>query len=100
MIDPNFDPLTIPLGRTRDDDGCLLSYRDEDGFWYVYTYDVNGRVLTHRDKDGFWYVYTRDVNGRVLTYREKDDFWYVYTYTYDADGKCTIKRTQESPYAA
>ena len=76
MIDPNFDPTTIiPLGHTCDDAGRVLTYRDEIGFWYTYTYDGA---------------------GRILTYREKDNFWYVYIYTYDADGKHTITRTQEA----
>jgi YD repeat-containing protein len=79
MIDPNFDPMAIPLGHTCDDDDRVLSYRDETGLWYVYTYDDA---------------------GRVLSYREKDKFWYVYIYTYDDDGKYTITRTRESPYAA
>ena len=73
MIDPNFDPTTIPLGHTRDDDGRLLSYRDESGFWCVYVRDVNGRVLTYRLSSGF----ARD-------------------YTYDDDGKRTTTYTQEA----
>jgi YD repeat-containing protein len=48
MIDPNFDPTAIPLGHTCDSADRVLSYRDETGFWYVYTYDVNGRILTYR----------------------------------------------------
>lgn len=98
MIDPNFYPSTIPLGHTRDDDGRLLSYRDEAGFWYVYTYDVNGRILTYRDHSGFWYVYTRDVNGYELS--RLDSSGYREDYTYDDDDNCTITRTQEAPYAA
>ena len=73
MIDPNFDPTTIPFGYTYDDDGRLLSYRNESGFWYVYTRDDAGRALTYRDSSGF----ARD-------------------YTYDDDGKRTITYTQEA----
>jgi YD repeat-containing protein len=57
MIDPNFDLMTIPLGYTRDDDGRVLSYRDESGFWFVYTYDDDGRVVTCVNSDGHWYTY-------------------------------------------
>jgi YD repeat-containing protein len=78
MIDPDFDPSTIPFGRTRDHNGRLLSYRGGySGRWYAYTRDDAGRVLTYRDSSGC-----------------RSD------YTYDADGKCTVTRTQEVPYAA
>jgi YD repeat-containing protein len=90
MIDPNFDPTAIPLGRICDDDNRLLSYRDETGLWYVYTYDDDGRVLTYREKDKFWYVYTYDGAGRVLTWITSDGRREDYTYD---DGKCTITRT-------
>jgi YD repeat-containing protein len=98
MIDPNFDLSTIPLGHTRDDDGRLLSYRDESGFWYTYTHDDAGRVLRCINSDGHWYAYTRDDAGRVLT-------WITSTgcredYIYDDDGEYTVTRTQEVPYAA
>ena len=72
MINPNFDPMTIPLGRTLNDDGRLLSYRGYSGRWFAYTYDAAGYVLTYRDSSGC-----------------RAD------YTYD-DGKCTIKSTQEA----
>ncbi len=71
MIDPNFDPSTIPLG---------------------YTYDHNGDVLSYSDEFGFWCKYTRDDAGRGLTYCDSDGNW--YTYTYDHNGKHTITRTQ------
>ncbi len=77
MIDPNFDPSTIPLGYTRDD---------------------AGRVLTCIASTGFCYTYTRDDAGRVVTYRTSDGC--REDYTYDAAGKCTITRTQEVQYAA
>jgi YD repeat-containing protein len=73
MIDPNFDPSTIPLGYTRDVNGRLLSYRDESGFWFVCTRDDAGRVLTYRASDGC-----------------RDD------YTYDHNDNCTITRMQEA----
>jgi hypothetical protein len=71
MIDPNFDPSTIPLGYIRDAAGRVLAYRDDSGFWYVYFRDINGRVLTCINSDGC-----------------RDD------YTYDVAGKCTITRTR------
>jgi YD repeat-containing protein len=95
MIDPNFYPSTIPLGHTCDA-GRLLSYRDDSGFWYVYTYDAAGLVLTYIDSDGHWYAYTRDDTGRAVTWITSDG--YREDYTYDAAGKCTIThtRTQEA----
>jgi YD repeat-containing protein len=94
MIDPNFDSSTIPLDIHRDDNGRMLSYRDESGFWCVYTYDHNGRVVRCINNDGHWYAYTRDDAGRVLT-------WIASTgcredYTYDDDGDYTVTRTQEA----
>ena len=77
MIDPDFDPTTIPFGYTRDAAGRVLAYRDESGFWYVDARDDAGRVLTWINSDG----------------RRED-------YTYDADGKCTATRTQQAPNAA
>jgi YD repeat-containing protein len=76
MIDPNFDPSTIPLG---------------------YTYD-NGRVLSYRDEWGIWCAYTRDAAGRAVTWITSDG--YREDYAYDEDGKRTITRTREVPYAA
>jgi hypothetical protein len=46
MIDPNFDPTTIPLGYTYDDNGDVLSYRHKFGFWCKHTRDDAGRGLT------------------------------------------------------
>lgn len=37
-----------------------------------FTYDVHGNVLTHKDSNGFWEVYTRDENGNVLTYKNSN----------------------------
>jgi YD repeat-containing protein len=96
MIDPNFDPTAIPLGSTRDHNGRLLSYRGKDGFWCVYARDGASRVLSFRDGSGFWCAYTYDAAGRFLTYRDSRGC----REGYDADGKYTITRTRESPYAA
>ena len=97
MIDPNFDLMTIPLGYTRDDDGRVLSYRDESGFWCAYTFDAAGRVVTHRASGGFVYAYTYDAAGRAVTWINgggcRGD------YAYDDGGKCTITYTQQEPVA-
>jgi YD repeat-containing protein len=69
MIDPNFDPSSIPLG---------------------YTFDDAGRVLTFRGKAGFWSFSTRDEAGRLLTYCNSHG--YREDYTYD-DGAATVTRT-------
>ena len=54
----NFDPSTIPLGYTRDDNGRVLTYRDEAGLWFVFTRDAAGRMLTYRNNSGFWRIAT------------------------------------------
>jgi YD repeat-containing protein len=68
MIDPNFDPSAIPLGHTYDDNGDVLSYRDEFGFWYVYRRDDDGRILTYRASSRFAYDYTYDDGKHTITH--------------------------------
>jgi YD repeat-containing protein len=50
-----FDPTTIPLGYTYDENGNQLTYRDSEGFWWEYTYDADGNVLTFRNSEGYWW---------------------------------------------
>jgi YD repeat-containing protein len=75
-----FDPTTIPLGYTRDENGNLLTYRSSTGYWWECTRDENGRELTYRESTGRWRECTRDAAGRELTYRNSTGYWEEYTY--------------------
>ena len=66
-----FDPTTIPLGTTRDENGNVLTYRDSTGHWREHTYDAAGRRLTYRDSTGHWEEYTYDENGWIISYRKE-----------------------------
>jgi YD repeat-containing protein len=66
-----FDPTTIPLGYTYDENGNLLTFRNSTGYWWERTYDAAGRVLTYRDSTGDWSEYTYDENGWIISYRKE-----------------------------
>ena len=65
---------TLPLGDTYDEQGYLLTFRDSEGNWSVYTRDADGRVLTYKDSDGNWHECTYDEQGYLLTFRDSEGY--------------------------
>ena len=57
-----FDPTTIPLGYTRDENGNVLTYRDSKGYWSERTYDENGWIISCRKEHSTSW----DINHRVI----------------------------------
>ena len=66
---------TLPLGRTYDAQGQVLSYKTSYGDWSEYTYDAHGQVLSYKDSDGDWSEFTYDAHGKVLTYKDSNGDW-------------------------
>ena len=62
----------IPLGFTYDARGNLLTYKDSEGYWVLYTYGDKSYcyLLTYEDSDGYWFKYTRDRIGKIVDKKE------------------------------
>ena len=69
---------------TRDADGNMLTWKNSDGDWEEYVHDAKGNVLTRKDSNGDWEEYVHDAKGNVLTCKDSNGFWCEYTR--DADG--------------
>lgn len=63
---------SLPLGKTYDKNGNLLSYKGNNENWGIWTYNENGKISTYKDSYGLLRKYTYDENGNLLTLWEND----------------------------
>ena len=59
----------IPLGYTRNENGHILSYKGQNGSWYINTFDDRNRPLVFREYDGYCEEFFYDLGVVVVLFK-------------------------------